>query len=87
MDPRAVVGARRREPDPCADAGERRGSLSRRSSAGADAEIRSDAGGGWEQDGKGAQLVLRRVGAQFEDDLNTRTLKGATTLDASLRGR
>ncbi|HEX8842611.1 MAG TPA: TonB-dependent receptor [Sphingomicrobium sp.] len=37
---------------------------------------------GWEHDGKGAELVLRRVGAQFEDDLNTRTLKGATTLDA-----
>jgi outer membrane receptor protein involved in Fe transport len=37
---------------------------------------------GYDQDGKGAQLVLRRVGAQFEDDLNTRTLKGATTLDA-----
>ena len=36
----------------------------------------------WERDGKGAQLVLRRVGAQFEDDLNSRTLKGATTLDA-----
>ncbi|HMI41418.1 MAG TPA: TonB-dependent receptor [Sphingomicrobium sp.] len=36
----------------------------------------------WEQDGKGAQLVLRRVGAQFEDDLNSRTLKAATTLDA-----
>ena len=38
--------------------------------------------GSWERDGKGAQLVLRRVGAQFEDDLNSRTLKGATTLDA-----
>jgi outer membrane receptor protein involved in Fe transport len=36
----------------------------------------------WEQDGRGAQLVLRRVGAQYEDDLNTRVLKGATTLDA-----
>ena len=36
----------------------------------------------WERGGKGAQLVLRRVGAQFEDDLNSRTLKGATTLDA-----
>lgn len=35
----------------------------------------------WERDGKGAQLVLRRVGAQFEDDLNMRMLKGATTLD------
>jgi vitamin B12 transporter len=37
----------------------------------------------WERDGKGAEVVLRRVGAQFEDDLNTRVLKGATTLDAS----
>ena len=36
----------------------------------------------WERGGKGAQLVLRRVGAQFEDDLNSRPLKGATTLDA-----
>jgi outer membrane receptor protein involved in Fe transport len=36
----------------------------------------------WEQDGKGAELVLRRVGAQFEDDLNARVLKGATTIDA-----
>ena len=36
----------------------------------------------WEQEGKGAQLVLRRVGAQFEDDLNTRTLDSATTIDA-----
>jgi outer membrane receptor protein involved in Fe transport len=39
--------------------------------------------GGWERDGKGAELVLRRVDTQFEDDLNSRTLKGATTLDAS----
>jgi len=37
---------------------------------------------GYDRDGKGAQIVLRRVGAQFEDDLNSRTLKGATTLDA-----
>jgi len=37
---------------------------------------------GWERGGKGARLVFRRVGAQFEDDLNSRTLKGATTLDA-----
>jgi outer membrane receptor protein involved in Fe transport len=36
----------------------------------------------WEQGGKGAALVLRRVGSQFEDDLNTRTLAPATTLDA-----
>ena len=37
---------------------------------------------GWEQDGKGAEITLHRVGSQFEDDLNTRTLKAATTLDA-----
>jgi outer membrane receptor protein involved in Fe transport len=36
----------------------------------------------WERGGKGAQIVLRRVSAQYEDDLNSRTLKGATTLDA-----
>lgn len=39
---------------------------------------------GWEKNGKGAQLVLRRVGAQFDDDLNTDVLKSATTLDAYL---
>ncbi|HWJ38915.1 MAG TPA: TonB-dependent receptor [Sphingomicrobium sp.] len=38
---------------------------------------------GWHRDGKGLELVVRRVGAQFEDDLNTRLLKAATTLDAS----
>lgn len=37
---------------------------------------------GWERGGEGMQLVLRRVGAQFDDDLNTDVLKGATTLDA-----
>jgi outer membrane receptor protein involved in Fe transport len=36
----------------------------------------------WAKDGKGAEVILRRVGAQFEDDLNTRVLKAATTLDA-----
>jgi outer membrane receptor protein involved in Fe transport len=39
---------------------------------------------GWQVDGKGAQLVLRRIGAQFDDDLNRDVLKGATTLDAFL---
>ena len=38
--------------------------------------------GGWEQGGKGIQLVLRRVGTQFEDDLNMRLLHGATMIDA-----
>jgi outer membrane receptor protein involved in Fe transport len=37
----------------------------------------------WEQNGKAFELELRRVGAQFEDDLNREVLKGATTLDAS----
>jgi outer membrane receptor protein involved in Fe transport len=37
---------------------------------------------GWENEGKSAQLVLRRVGAQFDDDSNIDVLKGATTLDA-----
>jgi outer membrane receptor protein involved in Fe transport len=36
----------------------------------------------WQSDGKGAALVLRRVGAQFDDDLNSDLLNGATTLDA-----
>jgi outer membrane receptor protein involved in Fe transport len=37
---------------------------------------------GWERGGKGAQIELRHVGPQFEDDVNSRTLKGATTVDA-----
>ncbi len=36
----------------------------------------------WQDGGRGAQLVLRRVGAQYEDDLNARRLKSATTIDA-----
>lgn len=37
---------------------------------------------GWQRGAKGVQLVLRRVGAQFDNDLNTDVLKAATTLDA-----
>ena len=36
----------------------------------------------WQDGAKGAQIVIRRVGAQFDDDLNTRLLKSATTIDA-----
>jgi outer membrane receptor protein involved in Fe transport len=36
----------------------------------------------WNQDGKGAQIVVRRVGGQFDDDLNANLLKPATTIDA-----
>ena len=38
---------------------------------------------GWEREGRSAQIILRHVGAQFEDDLNTRSLDAATTVDAS----
>ncbi len=37
---------------------------------------------GWERDDKGLQIVVRHVGAQFDDDLNTDVLKSATTFDA-----
>lgn len=37
---------------------------------------------GWERDGRALQITLHRTGAQYEDDLNSRTLKAATTLDA-----
>ena len=39
---------------------------------------------GWEKNGKGAQLILRHIGAQFDDDLNTDVLKSANTIDAFL---
>lgn len=38
----------------------------------------------WERDGKSAELVIRRAGAQFDDDLNSKLLKGATTIDGSV---
>jgi hypothetical protein len=37
----------------------------------------------WEEDGKAFELDLRRVGGQYEDDLNRQLLNAATTLDAS----
>ena len=37
---------------------------------------------GWEDGAKAAQVVVRRVGSQYEDDLNTRSLRAATTFDA-----
>ncbi len=37
---------------------------------------------GWSSSGRSASLQLRHVGSQFEDDLNQRRLKSATTLDA-----
>lgn len=40
------------------------------------------AGAGWERDGRSLSLLLRHVGAQFEDDLNQRSLPAATTIDA-----
>jgi outer membrane receptor protein involved in Fe transport len=37
---------------------------------------------GWQRGAKAAQIIVRRVGAQYDDDLNTDTLRGATTVDA-----
>ena len=37
----------------------------------------------WQRDGWSAELELRRIGAQYEDDINTRLLEAATMLDAS----
>jgi outer membrane receptor protein involved in Fe transport len=39
--------------------------------------------GSWQKEGRSLEIVLRRVGGQYEDDLNTRLLKAATTIDAS----
>jgi outer membrane receptor protein involved in Fe transport len=39
--------------------------------------------GSWQEGGRSLAIVLRRVGGQYEDDLNTRLLKAATTIDAS----
>jgi outer membrane receptor protein involved in Fe transport len=39
--------------------------------------------GSWQRGGKGAELIVRHVSAQYEDDLNTRLLDAATTVDAS----
>lgn len=36
----------------------------------------------WARGGKALALDVRRIGAQFDDDLNSDVLKGATTLDA-----
>lgn len=37
---------------------------------------------GYDQNGKGAQIVVRHVGSQYDNDLNTDLLKAATTVDA-----
>jgi vitamin B12 transporter len=37
---------------------------------------------GYDKDGRGAQLVFRHIGAQFDNDLNTKRLKAADTVDA-----
>jgi outer membrane receptor protein involved in Fe transport len=35
----------------------------------------------WQSGAKGAALILRRVGPQYDDDLNSDVLKRATTVD------
>jgi outer membrane receptor protein involved in Fe transport len=37
---------------------------------------------GYDSAGKGAQIIVRHVGAQYDDDLNVHLLKAATTVDA-----
>jgi outer membrane receptor protein involved in Fe transport len=37
---------------------------------------------GWHEGGRAASLLIRRVGAQYEDDLNTQRIRPATTIDA-----
>ena len=37
---------------------------------------------GWSDRGRAVSLTVRRVGEQFEDDLNTQRMRPATTLDA-----
>jgi vitamin B12 transporter len=37
---------------------------------------------GWHDGGRSASLLIRRVGAQYEDDLNTQRMRPATTIDA-----
>ena len=39
--------------------------------------------GGWQKSGRSFEVIVRRVGAQFDDDLNSVRLKGSTTVDAS----
>jgi len=37
---------------------------------------------GWHDGGRSASLLIRRVGAQYEDDLNKQRIRPATTIDA-----
>jgi outer membrane receptor protein involved in Fe transport len=37
----------------------------------------------WQRDGRSAEIEVRQIGGQFDDDLNMHLLKAATTLDAS----
>ena len=40
------------------------------------------AGVGWDRDGRSASVTIRHVGAQYDDDLNLRKLRSATTVGA-----
>ena len=44
--------------------------------------VSSSVTAGWSEGGKALQLVVRRIGKQYDDDLNISSLKGATTLNA-----
>jgi vitamin B12 transporter len=79
---RAVVGARRREPDPCADGGERRRGVPRRLRP---AQTPNFAGR-WRPAGSGTARARSSCCAASARNLRTTStrarLKGATTLDA-----
>ena len=45
-------------------------------------EVILSGGVGWESKGRSASIEIRRVGSQYEDDLNRNLLPGATTIDA-----
>jgi outer membrane receptor protein involved in Fe transport len=45
-------------------------------------EVILSGGVSWESKGRSASIEIRRVGSQYEDDLNRNLLPGATTIDA-----
>ena len=77
-----MVGARGGEPHSCADGRERRREFLDGLRPAQTPKFSGTFAFGWQEGGKGAQLVVRRVGGQFDDDLNTDLLKAATTVDA-----
>ena len=71
------------EPDRCRGARRQPGREARRLGRAQAVETRGRAGGaGWDKGGRTISIGLRHVGSQYEDDLNQRLLRSATTVDA-----